>query len=296
MSKEQKITVSAINIRVHPHKPDIYLRLFKDAFSLKRPVQIRGNTHGLLNGTFPMRRGKAIEGIEGEISRFTHIDPTGHWLNTETYEPADEAARKAIVIPDNLKPNYVGFNYAFFPASHIFIVQTYSKGVSFSVSMAHKFLDNLFSVPEIQDEYGVVDLTVVPETDALSKIWKIRHIESLLIKIQRPNADDLDDAERAFLAAMNKEHVSELVEERKAIKGTSIAPSEGTKVLARIAERNGLVKAHGKDESGHPVDESTAEHPLSEPHYFDPDATNEAMFFQDVARRMNAMLKKMKKA
>ncbi|WP_316368298.1 DUF4747 family protein [Candidatus Thiodiazotropha sp. CDECU1] len=285
MPREQRLSLSAINLCLHPHNPEKYIQLIQLAAKSKQILPIRGTSHGLLNGAYAIKSGKPEEGIEGEISKFTQIDLNSPWLNTKTSKEANEHDVEKISIPENLKPNYQRFNYVFFPKKHKFVFQTYSSGNrTLSPSFVRKFLDSLFSIEAIKTKFGVVDLTIVPETDSLEKIWKIPQIDKLTLTINRPNPDDFHDEEIEFLEEMNIQHIREIKQEYRAIDGQTITPNTKTKTLAEIAANNGNVYAKGKDQMGKPIKESTKQHPREDTYYFDPNDTQEAYAIREYAK------------
>ncbi|MCU7932057.1 MAG: DUF4747 family protein [Candidatus Thiodiazotropha sp. (ex Codakia rugifera)] len=285
MPREQRLSLSAINLRLHPHNTENYIQLIKLAAKSKKILPIRGTSHGILNGAYAIKSGKPEEGIEGEISKFTHIDLKSPWLNTKTSKEANEHDVEKISIPENLKPNYQRFNYVFFPKKHKFVFQTYSSGNrTLSPSFVLKFLDSLFSIEAIKTKFGVVDLTVIPETNSLEKIWKIPQIDKLILTINRPNPDDFHDEEIEFLEEMNVQHIREIKQEHRAIDGETITPNTKTRTLAEIAAKNGSVYAKGKDQMGKSIKESTKKHPREDTYYYDPSDTQEAYAIREYAR------------
>ncbi|MEW8380506.1 MAG: DUF4747 family protein [Candidatus Thiodiazotropha taylori] len=285
MPREQRLSLSAINLRIHPHNTKKYVQLIKLAAKSKKILPIRGTSHGLLNGAYAIKSGKPEEGIEGEISKFTQIDLKSPWLDTNTSKEANEQDVGKIRIPENLKPNYHRFNYIFYPKKHMFVFQTYSSGNrTLSPGFVLKFLQSLFSTELIKSKFGVVDLTIVPETNTLAKIWKIPQIDKLILTIKRPNPDDFHDEELEFLDEMNMQRISEIKQEHRAIDGQTISPNLRTKILAEIAAKNGSVFAKGKDALGKSIKESTEKHPREDTYYFDPNDTQEAYAVREFAR------------
>ncbi|MCG8093629.1 MAG: DUF4747 family protein [Candidatus Thiodiazotropha endolucinida] len=285
MAHEQRLSLAAINITIHPHTSMRYVELIKHAAKTKEIVKIRGTSHGLLNGAYNIKRGKPEEGIEGEVSKFTQIDVNSRWLNTDTSKEAVDDDVKKVIIPENLKPNYEHFNYIFYPRKHLFVFQTYSSGgKQLSPNFMLKFLDSLFSLEKIKERFNTVDLTIVPDKDSLNKIWKIPRLEKLVMTIKRPNPDDFDDEEKEYLEEMNSQNTREIKLEHSSISGRSITPNERTKILARIAANNGVVSAKGKDQLNKPIEESTKAHPRVINRYYDSGSILEAIAVREYSK------------
>ena len=273
MSKLKYLSVAAINVRVHPnHNPEIYRRLIKAVFALKRPIQVHGERHLLLlsayaSGTKFSEHG----GVRGQIGRFTQINLQDHWLNVETMKEAEKEEVEEVKIPDSLRPNFVPFSYYFDLKSHRFIFEyDGTDGGSLSPNYVLRLLERLFADKEIKKEFGDVDLTVEPSVETVRQIFKMPKLTSLEVVIKRPNPDDHADEEADFLKRMRKQNAKRAEQKWVASSGDSLVPDEETKAWARIGEHNGVVKAVGVNSNGKRVRISTEEHPAILSDNYDP--------------------------
>lgn len=281
MGVPNRLSVAAINIRVHPHEPKIYDDLLRAAFSLKMPIKVFGDQHMLLSSL----RSKAEEDVVyGTIAKFTDIDFKQPWYNFETSDAAKDSEVKSVKIPPNLRPNYSAFQFAFHLKKHLFLFECYGDGKQMSPSLVNKFLSELFEMPKIVKKFGVVDLTIEPKEETLSAIFKMATLHHLELMILRPNPDDFQDDEDSVLEELNKQNAGKLTKSYTAIDGKSLRPNEATKKLAQIAARNGRVDAKGKDANGKPIKESTTAHPRIITEYFDPDMMGASVAFKKAVR------------
>ena len=198
----------------------------------------------------------------GDIYKFTDIDRNAEWFNTKTNEPASEKEIENLVIPDNLKPNSARFTYIFYPMNHTLFYEGYYSGKQLGAKTVVRFFKNLFADQKIEEKFGKIDVTHIPERDGLTSAMKLPVKTRIEMEINRPNPDDHDDAEREFLRRMDARGVGTQVQTFKAIKGSSIEPDEETKTLAKISESNGKVTIKGKNGEGKIVEFSTSDHPL----------------------------------
>lgn len=131
----------------------------------------------------------------------------------------------------------------------------------------------LFSSTEIVEDFGEIDITVIPEKERIEEILRIKMLRKLTVEIERPNPDDLDGLEHEILEEMANENIGRKKVEIIAQKGSSISPSEATKNLSRVAANNGHVEGEGYDSNGKRVRESTVDHPLIRKTKFDSKTT-----------------------
>jgi hypothetical protein len=119
MARQRKVSVSAINVRIHPHDDARYLNLFHAAFELRRSIRVRGDTHFALSYLDSSEINETGD-IHGRLARFTNIDPDLPWFDFDRLDEADEDRLQEIRIPDTLKPNHTAFSFIFNVKSHVF--------------------------------------------------------------------------------------------------------------------------------------------------------------------------------
>lgn len=281
MARLRTVQIAAANIKVHPHPPGIYLKLLKDAFNLKRPIQVRGDQHLIMR---PFQ--DAGEGvIVGSVARFTAIDTNLSWFNSQTLDVADEENVKKIVIPDGVHPNYVPIFFAFFERQHLFVFETKGKDVSVSPNMVERFLRGLFEQAEIMKEYGEVDVSIVADANKLDQIMNSKAIRKLTIKIRKPNPDTVSLVRNRVMGRINDNNAIGWEQTFTPAMGQALTPNEETQLLARVALTDGEVTATvGDGDGGRVTQRSTAAHPVVEPYAYDPEALTEQQGFLRGAR------------
>lgn len=121
MAQSRTIEIRQINISMHaPHSPQGYVDLFQNAFRLNR-IATRGKSDGyLLGALYDAKNAVEKNELQGEIYRFTNIDPNAPWFNTQTGKPAVETETEKINIPGNLHPNLEHIPFVFRPKEHKF--------------------------------------------------------------------------------------------------------------------------------------------------------------------------------
>ena len=259
---KRSVSYAALNIRLHPHSPEMYVDLMHKAFGLKRQVQLRGDSYGILRQIEPISD-DPLQGLEGEIAKYTKIE-AGSWFNLNELRAADEVEKKQIHIPPEMMPNFTFFNFVFFPGNHYLIIECKDTFGQLSPRSIEKFFSTLFNASELVDEFNKVEITLIPKTDQLDTVLSLAQINTLELVIRRPNADDLDGLEEEVLERLNRQHVAEETIKLKAQPGLSVVADEETRQLGQVAMMNGIVTARGRDNNGKSVEMSTQQHPLIE--------------------------------
>jgi hypothetical protein len=277
MSRETKMTIGAINIKIHPHSPEKYIELFTDVIKLKKKAAIRGDIYGSLS-KFNYIDSNKLNGFKGYIFKFLNVNPDEPWFDVEQEKAADSRMIQEVEVLKKIKPHFSFFMYYFFPKKHRFIFTSYYDQKSISPNSVARFLENLFYEPEIIEKYGEVDVIVEPSVEGLEKIFAITTIERLELVITKPNPDDHEDAEQKLLKRLGKLKAKQLREEYVSERRESIVPDNELKILSKIAASNGYVIASGRNLEGRPVRESTIEHPFLDPVYYRNDEDPNAVF------------------
>ncbi len=269
MARTKKFQISALNIVTQPHSPEGYVSLFRALYALRRAYPVRGNQHLMIGELERVDREDPRYGLSGRIYRFVQIDQDAPWFNVENREEASDQELAEIRIPTALKPNLVSFNFVFYPRGHQLYFESISKGATLGESSMQRFFSQICATPSIIEQFGSVDITVVPEHEQLERILSLPSLSKLVIDLRRPNPDDLASDEQRVLARLQKMNTRRLVETLTSERGATIEPDEEVKVLARVAARNGSVSAIGYQSDGDKVEESTIDRPWRQTVHYD---------------------------
>ena len=142
--------------------------------ALRRPIKVRGSDYVLM--TKFGKVGAASKEIEygGTIGRYTEIRADGDWLDMHLLTEAGANRLREIEIPDDLKPNYEPF-FFILSKEHLVAFETYSEFRSLGPSLAHKWMAKLVKAPAIKQEFGDVEVDLVPINQSLTRSlnWKV---------------------------------------------------------------------------------------------------------------------------
>lgn len=268
---EKKIIVGAINITMQPHSPEMYVKLFKLAHKLRKIVKLNKTTGGLLAGLAEYRFGdEKIKPIIGDIWRFTQINMDDPWVNIETNDIASDDELNSIVIPAHLRPNGSRFSYFFYPDKHIVFYESYYDKHSLAASVAEKFFRELFSLEEIVDKFGEVEVTHFPDIKGLEDALNIPFKKRVEAIFTRPNPDTFAKEEAVVLNRMKKKNVRRIEQTYISEKDKSINVDEELRIIAKIAAKNGSLTIKGRDFADKPVEYSTTSVPFMAKEYYEP--------------------------
>ncbi|MCB4809701.1 DUF4747 family protein [Methylovorus menthalis] len=271
MARQIGLSISGINIVTHPHSPERYVDLFKSLYSLKLSRSIRTTQRIMLGELSRIDDSDLTEGIFGRIYKFDQIDPNMPWFNVETNEVATDEELAAISIPESLKPNFTTFDFVFYPKTHKFFFTSSHKGKHLSAGVVKRLFEYLIEHPAIRENFGKVEITIIPDQTQLENIFNIYNLRKLEIDVVLPNPDDNEEDEREIFSRLERQNARRIKQVIVAEPRESIEPDEETKKLARVAASNGKVIGTGYTQTGEKIEESTTKTPWSNQITYDPD-------------------------
>lgn len=277
MARQIKISASSLNIRLHPHSPDIYISWLDKIYRKRLIAQVYGDRYGMLSS---LDRSKSDDKVlSGVITTFVKFDKDGQWFNSSELKEATEDEVSTISIPVDLHWNPASFYFKFFAKSHRLYFQTYSGGKSITPLSALKFFNNLARDLDVVREFGEAQISLVQDRATLDKMFKIDRIKEISITILKPNTDIFDDDfEQNIEAHLAQTHSREISVTYKADKGGSIDPDNDIRKISNVALENGSVKVVGRDGKG-AVKMNSEQFPEELHDKFDPEVTNEQNAF-----------------
>ncbi|NJB68770.1 hypothetical protein GGQ74_002443 [Desulfobaculum xiamenense] len=262
MSRLNKLEIAVLNITTHPHSPERYLELFKDAFNLKLPIKYRGPEYLLLGRHWDIENEQPLTGIHGVLFKYIDLDLAGAWLDLTLIEPIkSEDGSPIIPIPEDLKPNCQATPFVFLPDGHRLFFFTFHEQKRFSPALIAKSLSALFNNKSLVEKYGEVSVTAESSDETITQILNIPNLTKLSISVTLPNSDDLSKKKEAALARIKRQNAKRAIQEYSGNKHDGLRPDDETRALMELAKSNGYIKAEGYREQIK-VTESTSKHPV----------------------------------
>lgn len=278
MGKRQKrISFFALNVTMHPHSAEGYLKLFQRARTLKVAGLMSGNRYCTIASIAPKPDEAGLH--HGRLNTFVDFNLKAPWLDTETEDYAEQEKLAAIQLPATLKPEYRPVDFALDPKKHhVFIYK------AFGPHPVRRGMAGIFNSERVNRTDSPINVTVVQDEAGLNAIWSIAHLTRLQIVIRRPNPDDFEEFDARLqerLAEQQAERVEiELVGTRKA----GLKPDASTRMVAESALENGSVSARGYAANGSKTSKSTESIPRVFEELYDPKKVDEITAFRRAIR------------
>ncbi len=242
---DRVVRIGALNIVNHPHNAEGYQDLIRLVHNRRKAARVRSDRFGMISlPTFAENPKRADAFTEGLVGTFTKIDANSDWINIRTGQKAEEEDRQALQnLPRNLQPNHAQNRFRFYLRSHTLFFEIGNSGHKLTPNNAEALFKRLFSAQSVIDRYGDIDVTIMPNKDTLNTILKSKTIRSLRILVKKPNPDRGAEAERQFMARLERLNVRRVDSTYVADRQAAIAPDVELRDEARIASKNGRVDA-----------------------------------------------------
>ena len=117
-----------------------------------------------------------------------------------------------------------------------------------SPSFALKFFQGLFSLQQVMEEFGAIDVNLHTEESAVDQMLLLPVLKSIDIKIYRPNPTGLNRYEEMVLEELKVQR-AQVLNHRLSSRGESIDPNEKTQNYMRAASNLGKVEVKAIDEN-----------------------------------------------
>lgn len=251
-----KLEYGILNISAHPHPDGVYPDSLRKVSG--KTVNFWGDQYARI--TAPIERREGF--YQGRILIGTQINLEEPAIDFDAEDEVD-LENVDLRAPEGLAFNGRIFFYTLRERDHkLFIECRNEHGKRLSIGRAQRFFSALLVPPRLGVNDPVVDVTAVPDDDTVEKILNMSKLRKLEIHQTRPNPDEIDDEVAAVLDELDEERIKKQETKLTAVPGPDgLAPSDRTKLRARVASTNGHVVGKGKDQNGEAVDLSTKSHP-----------------------------------
>lgn len=258
MSDESVIEIGFLNIVATPHPEGVYERLLKKAAD--QPVKFYGDQTAAI--TKPRQPRNEPNLIEGKLVVWTDIDESQPGIDKRSLSEV-RLSDMDFSVPRDLGFNGRVFSYALNISGHVLALETRNEfGQTISPIRAKRIFDRLLSpiVQGLDSEH--VEVTVIPEDDALARVLGLNRLDRVEILVKRPNEDDITTETNAVMAELMDQKAKS--EERVLVRESGsdgLELSDENMVRARVAANNGHVSSGGRDSDDEPDKRSTKEYP-----------------------------------
>lgn len=243
-----RLEIGVLNIAMHNHDQGklSYEKLFKALYERKDIEARIDETHAACIGELDTEKKHGEEPyFLGQIYKYAKIDTEKDCLNTKTMKEATPKEKELLVIPHHLRPHFVKIPFVFIPKGHRLYVQTKHKNRSLGITRVKKILESLVTDEYISKEFGVVEVTIQPDSEAVEQLLKRKDIDKLIVDMVRPNPDDLKSQEEAIFERMKERNLKRQKSEYTSNRSESLNLDKDLKLEIKIASSNGKVIAEG---------------------------------------------------
>ncbi|CAN5202698.1 hypothetical protein BH11PSE5_BH11PSE5_13520 [soil metagenome] len=258
MAVEQVVQFGFLNMVATPHPAGVYARLLNAVANT--PVRFWGDTYAAITPLKPDPNKPTLH-----LSRlviWTEIDPDAPAIN-KTKLTETSLSDLDFSAPANVGFNGRSFYWMLNEKTHVLSFElTNEQGKTISIGRCARIFEWLLSPEMLGYDAEAVEITVLPEEDALQRVLGIERLDRIDILVKRPNADDITAKTNAIMAELDEQNVKrqEITFIRE--NGTDgIELNEKNRTIAEVAAHNGYVASKGRDGEGISETRSTKEYP-----------------------------------
>ncbi|MBZ9737148.1 DUF4747 family protein [Mesorhizobium sp. CA18] len=254
------VPVYILNIAANPHDGDIYSRALERASRII--VRARGSDYAKI--TLPKRNDRYKRILQGQILIWTEIDLDGPWLDLDKGSEIDPELREKISIPPNARPNFRAFDYVFDEQKHqLYFEARNDLDQTVGATVVLRIFSGILNRELMGPDWPEIEVTLVPTHDAIERILALPHLNTLMIRVGRPNPDAASpEAVARVNAKLEALHAQKLeIRLRKAADAARITLDPEFREIADVGADNGLVKGEGRYADGSKAELSTRDQP-----------------------------------
>lgn len=257
-ANDQTIEVGFLNVVATPHPAGVYSSLLKKA-ALK-PINFFGDHFALINSVAKVEGAEAL--YRGRLYIWTEINKDEPAINKIKLEEISHADLQ-LEIPDDIGFNSKSFNFFLNEATHVLTVEVKNElQKSISIRRVGKIFSSLLSAEIIGLDSPSVEVTIIPDDDALDRVLSLPNLSKIQIVVLRPNEDDISKATGEILKELDDMKAKRLeIEIVREAGEKSIVLNNRYMKYAQVAAENGHVSTKGKGADHEAISASTKEHP-----------------------------------
>ena len=153
-----------------------------------------------------------------------------------------------------------------------------------SFGLLEKFLKKLIITDKLQDKFGRIIVSTVPEVISAEKIINSKTLKRIHICIEKPESDVLFELDQKVISHIVDTNTESYMQTYIAGKNDFLSLNDDVKELIKFAAEHGIIEYKTENEEGLIEDKSTAEtNPLIVRVQYDPDVTDQHYLIQSKA-------------
>lgn len=281
MARNRTVNYAVVDIKLLREGTTVetYVELFEELRKNPRPIPMERNNYLKFRFIKPLNEENLLNGFSGEVFKSNGL--TSDWYDEEKNERNRHKNVEENYIPSNLKANPRFFKFIFFPLHQKLVCEVKDPENEIQIGLLEKFLKKLIITDKLQDKFGRIIVSTVPEVISAEKIINSKTLKRIHICVEKLEIDEQSDSAHKVISHMVDMNTESYIQTYIAGKNDFLNLSDGVKALIKFAAEHGIIEYKIENQEGLIEDKSTAEsNPLIIRVQYDPDETDQHYLIQ----------------
>ena len=284
MARNRTVNYAVVDIKLLREGTTVetYVEFFEELRKNPRQIPLERNNYLKFRFIKPLNEENLLNGFSGEVFKSNGL--TSDWYDEEKNERNRHKNVEENYIPPNLKANPRFFKFIFFPLHQKLVCEVKDPENEIQIGLLEKFLKKLIITDKLQDKFGRIIVSTVPEVISAEKIINSKTLKRIHICIEKPENDDFLNMEQKIISHMLDTNMQSYMQTYIAGKNDFLHLTDEVKELIKFATEHGVIEYKTENQEGLIEDKSTAEsNPLIVRVQYDPDVTDQHYLIQSKA-------------
>lgn len=281
MARNRTVNYAVVDIKLLREGTTVetYVELFEELRKNPRPIPMERNNYLKFRFIKPLNEENLLNGFSGEVFKSNGL--TSDWYDEEKNERNRHKNVEENYIPSNLKANPRFFKFIFFPLHQKLVCEVKDPENEIQIGLLEKFLKKLIITDKLQDKFGRIIVSTVPEVISAEKIINSKTLKRIHICVEKLEIDEQSDSAHKVISHMVDMNTESYIQTYIAGKNDFLNLSDEVKALIKFAAEHGIIEYKIENQEGLIEDKSTAEsNPLIIRVQYDPDETDQHYLIQ----------------
>ncbi|MDH0827537.1 DUF4747 family protein [Acinetobacter johnsonii] len=281
MARNRTVNYAVVDIKLLREGTTVetYVELFEELRKNPRQIPLERNNYLKFRFIKPLNEENLLNGFSGEVFKSNGI--TSDWYDEEKNERNRHKNVEENYIPSNLKANPRFFKFIFFPLHQKLVCEVKDPENEIQIGLLEKFLKKLIITDKLQDKFGRIIVSTVPEVISAEKIINSKTLKRIHICIEKLEIGEQFDSAHKVISHMVDMNTESYIQTYIAGKNDFLNLSDEVKELIKFAAEHGIIEYKIENQEGLIEDKSTAEsNPLIIRVQYDPDETDQHYLIQ----------------
>ncbi|QCO22654.1 DUF4747 family protein [Acinetobacter cumulans] len=281
MARNRTVNYAVVDIKLLREGTTVetYVELFEELRKNPRQIPLERNNYLKFRFIKPLNEENLLNGFSGEVFKSNGL--TSDWYDEEKNERNRHKNVEENYIPSNLKANPRFFKFIFFPLHQKLVCEVKDPENEIQIGLLEKFLKKLIITDKLQDKFGRIIVSTVPEVISAEKIINSKTLKRIQIFLEKLEIDEQSDSAHKVISYMADTNTESYIQTYIAGKNDFLNLSDEVKELIKFAAEHGIIEYKIENQDGLIEDKSTAEsNPLIIRVQYDPDETDQHYLIQ----------------